>query len=42
MRFRSIEDFEAYCAHVGAVPRPYVGVGMILGLLALWAIGGVR
>lgn len=36
-RFRNIEEFEAYCATVGA-PRPIVGVGMILGLFALWVV----
>jgi hypothetical protein len=36
-RFRNIEEFEAYCATVGA-PRPIVGVGMILALIALFAV----
>lgn len=36
-RFRNIEEFEAYCAQVG-VPRPTLGVGMIIALIALWAV----
>lgn len=35
--FRNIEEFEAYCASVGA-PRPALGVGMILALFAVWAV----
>jgi hypothetical protein len=41
MRIRSLDDFKAYCEHVGALRRR-LPPGAIFGLLALVAIGALR